>query len=98
MPVGLNQLGGQANTSKPFGDPRSEFLHGTIVGRDSLAKNVAHFLFHAPAVPARATLQPRLHAVVEITHHHLSHAKMISRYHFRAASTARNEFRGRRVR
>jgi hypothetical protein len=61
--------------SEAFGNARSELPHHPAFGGDRLPEDVAHFIFHAPAMLARPALQPRLDVVLQFAHYQLSHVR-----------------------
>lgn len=69
----FRNVGRQTNASKPCGDSRPEFFDGAILDRDSLPQDIPHFVFHAPSMLPRSTLQPGLDVILQVTHDELSH-------------------------
>ena len=73
MSAQLWQFSRQTGAPETFSNPGSELAHRMVFRGDGLTEDVPHFVFQAPAIPARTALESRLYVVIDVSHYELSH-------------------------
>ncbi len=73
MPAKFRDILSKNDTRKAASNAAAQCHGGAAFGLHCIAKNVAHFLFHAMAVTTRLLLESSLYALFKISNNQLRH-------------------------